>query len=441
MNKLQINIPSFSTNEMQYAIHCLFKEFLGIDYNLIIDDLSTDTIIKFGDSKFVIKNAFFKPYFIPENYSINHLPEPIESNCEIANSQFEYISLFGNNRISKTSNEIIIESDFIAGAFFMLSRWEELVNKTKDTHDRALNEFSAVSNYIRRPIVNEYVEIIWSSLLALGYKGTRKERSFTIIPTHDIDHPLKWYKANDKLKSIARSIVSLKFSDLLVDLKYMLSGKDVYDVYDKLIYKADEINSKARFYFMSAKKAKFDDGYNIFNKRIQSILNKIMSANHVIGFHPSYNTKTNFQLFINEKQNIEKAINKRIYEGRQHYLRFKMPDTWKMWDANNMKIDSTLGYADCAGFRCGVCYDFPVYDLVERKMLTLLERPLIVMEVTLKSYEKLNAANAVLLVKKLKDVVRKYKGNFVFLWHNSAINTAEWKSYLPVFNEMYILES
>ena len=70
-------------------------------------------------------------------------------------------------------------------------------------------------------------------------------------------------------------------------------------------------------------------------------------------------------------------------------------------------------------------------------MLNLKESPLIAMEVTLKNYEKLSPKMAIEKIRFLKTTVKKYKGNFVFLWHNSSLFTQEWDSYIPVFNEIY----
>ena len=61
--------------------------------------------------------------------------------------------------------------------------------------------------------------------------------------------------------------------------------------------------------------------------------------------------------------------------GRQHYLRWKTPDTAIAWDAAGLDYDSTLAFADRGGFRCGVCYEFPMYDLKNRRPLNLLQRP------------------------------------------------------------------
>ncbi len=45
-----------------------------------------------------------------------------------------------------------------------------------------------------------------------------------------------------------------------------------------------------------------------------------------------------------------------------------------------MSYDSTLGYADHAGFRCGTCFEYPAFDPVADKQLNLRIRPLIAME-------------------------------------------------------------
>ena len=65
-------------------------------------------------------------------------------------------------------------------------------------------------------------------------------------------------------------------------------------------------------------------------------------------------------------------------------MRFNIPNTWNIWDRHNLKSDSSIGFYEHIGFRAGTCYEYPVYDVVNRKMLRLTERPLIVMDTALK---------------------------------------------------------
>ena len=123
--------------------------------------------------------------------------------------------------------------------------------------------------------------------------------------------------------------------------------------------------------------------------------------------------------------------------GRQHYLRFENPTTWNLWENEKMEWDSTMSYADEIGFRNGVCYPFPVFDILNRKKLNLMERPLILMEGTLGLYMDITLDDAKNRVWELMNQVKKYEGDFVFLWHNSSLNFQQYSKYNSILTEIY----
>ena len=94
---------------------------------------------------------------------------------------------------------------------------------------------------------------------------------------------------------------------------------------------------------------------------------------------------------------------------------------WRAYEYVGLKSDSTLTFAGCAGFRCGVCYPYKVYDLVERRTMDVVERPLIVMDGTLFEYMKLSNEEALEICIGLAEQCRKYDGEFIFLWHNTML--------------------
>jgi hypothetical protein len=59
------------------------------------------------------------------------------------------------------------------------------------------------------------------------------------------------------------------------------------------------------------------------------------------------------------------------------------------------------------------------------------------MEGSLITYQNATCLEAIEKAKRLKNEVKKYNGEFVFLWHNSAFNTTIWKSYIPLLEELY----
>ena len=63
-----------------------------------------------------------------------------------------------------------------------------------------------------------------------------------------------------------------------------------------------------------------------------------------------------------------------------HYLRWRHPTTMMALESAGMSYDSSLGYADYAGFRCGTCFEYPGFNPVSQQALCLRIRPLIAME-------------------------------------------------------------
>ena len=98
---------------------------------------------------------------------------------------------------------------------------------------------------------------------------------------------------------------------------------------------------------------------------------------------------------------------------------------WRIWEQAAYDYDSSLGFAERIGFRCGICCEYQPYDLHERRPLELRERPLLVMDRSLFSpsymgltYEAAHKAAAV-----IKERCRIYRGDFTVLWHNTEFDT------------------
>jgi hypothetical protein len=325
----------------------------------------------------------------------------------------------------------------------MLTRWEEYISGVKDDHGRFPSSASlAVKNkFLHRPIVNEYAELLWKLLLHLGYKGERKKKEFRILPTHDIDQYYYWDYKRKKvlLKNLSGDLFLRKSSDLykkrLVSfLRTMLGAADPCDTFEFLMDKAEKLGSMARFYFIAGGDTVYEKNYSVFSEKVRKKIERIIKRGHVIGIHPSYNSYNNQKQLNKELYALSEISGGQIKEGRNHYLRFEIPSTWNLLQQAGLCVDSSMYYSELPGFRCGICNEFPVFDILKRKKLDLIERPMIVMDTTFKE-EKPEVIYSEII--KLKETVRKYSGDFVFLWHNSNIITPEWKKYKRTFEEAF----
>jgi len=130
-----------------------------------------------------------------------------------------------------------------------------------------------------------------------------------------------------------------------------------------------------------------------------------------------------------EKEGIQQTT----WGGRQHVLRWETPTTFRNLDAADLDYDTSLSFADHAGFRCGTCYEYTVYDVVKRQQLKLRERPLIAMECSVidERYMGLGTGEAAFEVfQQLKTTCQKFNGDFTLLWHNNRfVNPVEQELY------------
>src|SRR4029079_8750705 len=123
--------------------------------------------------------------------------------------------------------------------------------------------------------------------------------------------------------------------------------------------------------------------------------------NHRIGLHPSYNSFLDSKLIFEEKQLLAKHITTPVNSSRQHYLRYSVSATSRYLVDGNIKEDSTLGYAAEPRFRCGTSTSFPVFDIALQKTLPLLERPLLIMDVSFRFYKKYTPEQSIALCEKI----------------------------------------
>lgn len=420
--------------EKQYLFDVTFNEFLGIEYELIVQADNDKYIIELPNAnKIIIEDHFWIKTGSEELSYLN--PQFLPKQISLAYNQFTYEDdlpvLYGNPEVKVENNMVLCSIDIFATIYFFLTRWEEHISTDKDFAGRFKysNSISSKFNIIHRPIVNEYIEFLWKIFMSLGFNDHRREHTYQSIITHDIDQPIRLGSFKMFIKDFGKNLVKYKnFYGAINSIGLYLINKitpkyDLANSYDFLMDASDSINTKSHFYFQSTSKTKFDWGYDLDSDFVQNVFNRIKGRRHIIGYHPGYYTLDNPKLWKNDYNKLCVAANTQVLNGRQHYLRFNVPYTWQIWDDNGLETDSTLGYSEKEGFRCGTCWEFSVYNFITRKKLRLKESPLILMEVSLMNYQKVKDPE--IFFEKFKFIVnkvKKYKGNFVFLWHNSAFD-------------------
>ena len=125
------------------------------------------------------------------------------------------------------------------------------------------------------------------------------------------------------------------------------------------------------------------------DKKVHAAIEYLKANNAEIGYHASYKAYDNPQRYRAEKQALDDALGNACTHARHHYLRIRTPQTWRNLQNAGIKVDESYSFSEHEGFRCGTCFPYKVFDIQQDRELDLIERPLIVMDASLKIYRKL----------------------------------------------------
>ena len=434
---IKVFCPPNNQNERKYIVTQLLTNFLNVEVEVHFSckNLENWVLELPNKAKIIFEDHFFCKF----NDSLQYLKkENCPASVELMKNQFAGIEkipiLFGNGKFERKALCISCGVDIFASAFFMLTRWEEYVKPERDLHNRfpARASLAATEGFLQIPVVDKYVELLRKMLLFLGYELTEGQ-SRRIVFSHDVDVIQKWKSWKQTLRSAIGSIVrNMSPREALEKLAefYLIKQKkinDPYNSFDWLMDQSEIFQAKSHFYFMSGGSTKFETNYLAFFPGCREIIENIKKRGHLVGFHGSYNSYRDLETFSKEKEILESFVGMRVKEGRQHYLRFEVPYTWQVWEDAGMVIDSTCGFAEIGGFRCGTSREFNVFNILSRRQLKLIERPLIYMDVTNTSYRGFDSENSVSDILYLFD---KCCSNFTLLWHNNYPDRNEFLSVL-----------
>ncbi len=449
---LRISHPPTHLEERAYIFDVLFRQFLGVSFIAEANGQKEVRITMDGDEQkkeLLLADVFFShsetdwlsPDTLPEQPLVLWDVGSSPVDAPLVNRRLPVIygrQNPGGSFVVVEEASVYLGVDIAGSAFFMLTRYEEAVKGERDKRGRfpAAASLAFQERFLDRPIVNEYVEILWWGMKKLWPGLHRTPREFQVMVSHDVDWPLGIVRSHLKkvIKNTAGDLIHRKCISLalrrlrsFIEVKRGNKDADVNNTFDWIMNESEKLGLKSAFYFIAGRTGGDIDGnYDLADPWIRRLLRHIHERGHEIGLHPSYDTYRDKEqirrefLRLRNVLEAEKIVQETV-GGRQHYLRWEAPVTWQNWDDAGLAYDSTLSYADHAGFRCGTCYEYPVFNVQSRKALKLRERPLIAMEGTLLEYMNLNREKAAEAMLSLKRRCKLFQGNFTLLWHNNML--------------------
>jgi len=300
------------------------------------------------------------------------------------------------------------KNDLHISLFDVYSAKDEYNSLKQDKLERSLS--CNAKHDVFSPVVSNY-------LFENGFQPKYPEnKKFAVCISHDLDSLMHYpkHKVAPKYQGGFKNILSIfKYE---IQSRFKKGIKEINEsIHPSHIQKlAEEYGFKSSYYMLSLKDGEQDFNYQL--EDVKSIIDDILKSGNEIGLHGGHKAYNSSEKIKQEKEYLAQFSNPKGY--RNHFLRFKVPETWNYIQANGFEYDTTFGFHDMIGFRNGMCYPHRPFDLNKNEFIDLVEVPLIVMDSSLIKYMNLNWEIAFQMVKKLIDDIEEINGVFTILWHN-----------------------
>lgn len=428
-DKLRITIPDDHVPERRYAVDMLVKHWLDVEYSLSTAKID-HYILENEEGRVLIEDHFFGHCEVDGDYvRADRLPHwPVE--CQYTLDRvYPVLALYGRDSIESNGTHWRCGIDLFASTFFMLTRWEERLPGDRDDHDRLPTEshLSVRYGFSDRAVVNEWAEFLGGLLRVAGHEFPVKKNRSELVLSHDLDR----IYGGPWLRSVRTCLKPMQPRRIAVDHFYRLRRIDFRNTIRAMLDRSEAGGIRARLYVIAGGENEKEGYYSLDEPRVLDLLTEVRSRGHIIGFHPSYWTYRDEGRWNAERDRLESAIGDSVREGRQHYLRFDPKRTWRIWERAGMDMDSTMGFADRVGFRCGTGDPYPLYDIEERTPKSLLEQPLLLMDSALLKVDDPEQA-----LDRLRNTCFRHGMTCTMLFHNHLLDPVPWNHMQRIWSDL-----
>lgn len=354
----------------------------------------------------------------------------------------------GARRLAEESPDgVALNVDVFGGVFALLTRYEEVVDGPRDAYDRfpAARSLAARAGFLRLPLADAYVEVLRAALARTWPRLHCRQGSYAVLLTHDVDEPLSTVGLGPAglARVFAGDVVVRRDAGLLLRRARAVAAArrgrhdgDPHDTFDLLMDVSERHGLRSAFYFLAhaeteAPRPRYD---LVDHPWVRRLIGHVHRRGHEVGLHAAFGTYRDPERTAEELRHLRavaerEGVVQERWGGRQHYLQWTNPVTWRNWAEAGLDYDCTLAFAEVVGFRTGTCHPYRTFDLLERRPLPLVERPFQVMDVTLFDRLRLTPAEAAETTLDVAAQCRRFRGTLGVLCHNDSLRTASRKRW------------
>ncbi len=326
-----------------------------------------------------------------------------------------------------------IPFDLFSAIFFLLSRYEEYYHYVGDKHGRYPVTHSILykKGWLMRPIVDEWVAAFRKQLqIASGM--LIEPTPFLFRPTYDIDMAYSHLH-----KGVGRIVGAYLRALLKGDVKQInertkvlkKKQKDPYDSFRWLRQMHKEYDFKPLYFVLSSfKTTAYDKNIHPQHPAMVRVIKNLVKES-TVGIHPSYYSDQG-DMMEKEKKVLEQVSGLNIHASRQHYIRVKIPQTYRQLLKHGITEDYSMGYGSHLGFRAGTGNSFAWYDIESEAITPLRIHPFCFMDTTAHYEAKMSATEAFEKLDAMSRKLQQTGSMMITVFHNFSLGTsAEWKGW------------
>jgi hypothetical protein len=401
---------------LNYICNIIFKEQLGIEYSVTSNISLTESncIINYSTQRIPVNAFHIEPNGLLFENDIHEQQIDIFQFNSLINQNKKIISFF-----QSTSSDFPF--DIFSAAFYLLSRYEEYLPYEKDSYGRFSHEQSLAfkNNFLHLPLVNIWIQEFKKALQNKFYQLRFREPNFKAILSYDID--IAWSYKN---KGFFRNIGGFLKNPDVDRLKVMLGlKKDPFDAYEWMDDLHKNVKADIIYFFLVAQSiSKYDKNISPEIKQMKQLIHAT-SAKYKVGLHPSWKSNNYQTILNNEKEALENICGKTILESRQHYIQFRLPDTFDHLINSGIQKDFSMGYGSINGFRASFAGSFYWYNLKEESSTTLRLYPFCFMDANSFYEQQQNAKTSFEEIMHYKNECQNVNGLFISIFHNNFLGT------------------
>ena len=439
---MRIVCPDNNRQEREYIISFFFRDLLKAEAEIVFETSATDYTIWLDESRrIVVEDHFFNLHKEPLSYlDLKNIPSGL---AWFHYEDREIPVIYGQDRLEFGDGEIRVGLDIFASSFFMLSRWEEYAlgrDKISFDLERSVYQmdedklFCVKNNLTDRAVVHEYEFLLRSLMLKLG-TDTQPERQFSVLLTHDVDELGTAYFSDifsrvfGKLK---KRQIKAAYKILSRDLGLKFYASNRFKLFEKYLEQSRKYGYTDVFLMKCCERGEEECTYQLSDRCSGKVIKSLKKESAAIGIHPSPSTLNNDGQFIRECNRFQDAVGNKPLMGRNHRLVYNT-NTLHQWESASIHLVSNCAYQKRMGFRCGIAVPFPVFDINARKVTSISELPVLIMDTSSRK-QFADKAKRFSHMFHLLDIVAAYKGIVCLNWHERLFSRQEYIHLLKLYS-------